>query len=124
MPDVCSSSSRGVASRTHPAGGGPIYDNRIGQQLQAVGNMLRKNGGLRGDWAPVDGTARTRTSATYINLIDSRFDDELAETWFNSIFCGLFSHDLISEAACSFTPRGPRCAATNAARKPVPTCRR
>lgn len=54
-----------------PAGGGPIYDNRIGQQLQAVGNMLRKNGGLRGDWVPVDGTARTRTSATYINLIDN-----------------------------------------------------
>lgn len=39
--------------------------------------------------------------AAYINLIDPRPDDELAETWFNSIFCGLFSHDLISDA-CMF----------------------
>ncbi|MEB0094541.1 bifunctional isocitrate dehydrogenase kinase/phosphatase, partial [Pseudomonas sp. CCI4.2] len=31
--------------------------------------------------------------SAYIDLIDLRFDDELAETWFNSIFCGLFSHD-------------------------------
>src|SRR5690606_9882574 len=33
--------------------------------------------------------------SAYISLIDLRFDDELAETWFNSIFCGLFSHDCI-----------------------------
>ncbi|KAF1071932.1 MAG: Isocitrate dehydrogenase kinase/phosphatase [Pseudomonas citronellolis] len=33
----------------------------------------------------------------YIELIDPRDDDELAETWFNSIFCGLFSHDNISD---------------------------
>lgn len=39
--------------------------------------------------------------SAYINLIDLRFDDELAETWFNSIFCGLFSHDLISDG-CMF----------------------
>lgn len=35
--------------------------------------------------------------ATYIKLIDTRFDDELSETWFNSIFCSLFSHDQISD---------------------------
>lgn len=39
--------------------------------------------------------------SAYINLIDVRFDDELAETWFNSIFCALFSHDLISDG-CMF----------------------
>jgi isocitrate dehydrogenase kinase/phosphatase len=39
--------------------------------------------------------------AAYIGLIDPRPDGELAETWFNSIFCGLFSHDLISDA-CMF----------------------
>ena len=33
----------------------------------------------------------------YIEQIDPRFDDELAETWYNSIFCGLFSHDCISD---------------------------
>ncbi len=33
----------------------------------------------------------------YIDLINPRFDDELSETWYNSIFCGLFSHDCISD---------------------------
>ncbi len=33
----------------------------------------------------------------YITLIDQRFDDELAETWFNSIFTSLHQHDQISD---------------------------
>ncbi len=33
----------------------------------------------------------------YIQLIDQRFDDELAETLFNSIFCSLHQHDQISD---------------------------
>ncbi|GFM75812.1 isocitrate dehydrogenase kinase/phosphatase [Pseudomonas cichorii] len=41
------------------------------------------------DWPGVKGA--------YIGLIDPRLDDELSETWFNSIFFGLFSHDLISD---------------------------
>ena len=39
--------------------------------------------------------------AAYIRSIDPRPDGELAETWFNSVFCGLFSHDLISDG-CMF----------------------
>lgn len=39
--------------------------------------------------------------SAYISLIDLRFDDELSETWYNSAFCGLFSHDLISDG-CMF----------------------
>ena len=39
--------------------------------------------------------------SAYIGLIDLRYDDELAETWFNSIFCSLFSHDCISDG-CMF----------------------
>jgi isocitrate dehydrogenase kinase/phosphatase len=39
--------------------------------------------------------------SAYIELIDPRPDDELAETWYNSIFCSLFSHDLISDG-CMF----------------------
>lgn len=35
---------------------------------------------------------------SYIELINLRFDDELAETWYNSIFCTLFSHDCISDS--------------------------
>ncbi|WP_109514324.1 bifunctional isocitrate dehydrogenase kinase/phosphatase [Pseudomonas ovata] len=36
-----------------------------------------------------------------LERIDPRRDAELAETWFNSVFCGLFSHDLISDR-CMF----------------------
>jgi len=39
--------------------------------------------------------------SAYIGLIDPRLDDELSETWYNSIFCSLFSHDLISDG-CMF----------------------
>jgi isocitrate dehydrogenase kinase/phosphatase len=55
--------------------------------------------------------------SAYIRLIDVRFDDELAETWYNSVFCGLFSHDLISDG-CMFihttrpSLRGERAAQT------------
>ncbi len=38
-----------------------------------------------------------QVKAAYIELIDLRLDDELAETWYNSIFCKLFSHDCISD---------------------------
>ncbi len=38
---------------------------------------------------------------SYIGQIDLRLDDELSETWFNSIFNSLFSHDLISDE-CMF----------------------
>ncbi|MFK3771340.1 bifunctional isocitrate dehydrogenase kinase/phosphatase [Pseudomonas sp. NPDC089406] len=37
----------------------------------------------------------------YIRLIDPRLDDELSETWYNSLFCSLFSHDLINDG-CMF----------------------
>ncbi|SDR90069.1 isocitrate dehydrogenase kinase/phosphatase [Halopseudomonas sabulinigri] len=33
----------------------------------------------------------------YISAIETRFDDELAETWFNSIFTSLHQHDQISD---------------------------
>lgn len=37
----------------------------------------------------------------YIRMIDTRLDDELSETWFNSIFNSLFSHDQICNS-CMF----------------------
>ncbi len=58
-------------SEWSPSAGSPIYDGDIGAELDGVGDMLRRNGGLRWDWHPVDGVARTRLSATYINLIDN-----------------------------------------------------
>ncbi|HCJ30734.1 MAG TPA: bifunctional isocitrate dehydrogenase kinase/phosphatase, partial [Pseudomonas sp.] len=38
-----------------------------------------------------------RVKSAYIDQINPRFDDELSETWYNSIFCALFSHDCISD---------------------------
>lgn len=49
----------------------------------------------------LDASAWPLVKSAYIELIDVRLDDELAETWFNSIFCWLFSHDLISDG-CMF----------------------
>jgi len=49
----------------------------------------------------LDVTYWAQVKTAYIHLIDPRFDDELAETWYNSIFCSLFSHDLISDR-CMF----------------------
>ncbi|MGA9704085.1 bifunctional isocitrate dehydrogenase kinase/phosphatase [Pseudomonas sp.] len=59
---------------------------------------------LRADFesaALLDVAAWPLVKNAYIGLIDLRFDDELSETWYNSIFCSLFSHDLISDG-CMF----------------------
>ncbi|WP_339452208.1 bifunctional isocitrate dehydrogenase kinase/phosphatase [Pseudomonas sp. JAI120] len=71
-----------------------LYEDKVGE----VTTRLRGNfeGGTLFDidlWPLV--------KSAYIGLIDLRFDDELSETWYNSIFCGLFSHDLISDG-CMF----------------------
>lgn len=39
-----------------------------------------------------------QVKSAYIELINPRFDDELSETWYNSIFCMLFSHDCINDS--------------------------
>ncbi|MFL1476939.1 bifunctional isocitrate dehydrogenase kinase/phosphatase [Pseudomonas grimontii] len=71
-----------------------LYEDKVGE----VTTRLRGNfdGGtlLHIDLWPL-------VKSAYIGLIDLRFDDELSETWYNSIFCGLFSHDLISDG-CMF----------------------
>lgn len=54
-----------------PAAASPIYDGRIARLLAGVGALHRKNGALRADWCHVQGTSRTRTSATWVNLIDN-----------------------------------------------------
>lgn len=45
----------------------------------------------------LDANRWSQVKRAYIERIDPRLDDELAETWYNSIFCSLFSHDLISD---------------------------
>ncbi|NBA97943.1 bifunctional isocitrate dehydrogenase kinase/phosphatase [Pseudomonas sp. R5(2019)] len=62
------------------------------------------NGRLHQAFEPevlLDVTFWPLVKSAYITLIDPRLDDELSETWYNSIFCGLFSHDLISDG-CMF----------------------
>ena len=71
-----------------------LYEEKVGE----VTARLRAN--FDGA-ALLDIAAWPLVKKAYIGLIDLRFDDELSETWYNSIFCGLFSHDLISDA-CMF----------------------
>lgn len=70
-----------------------LYEEKVSE----VGEGLRR----RFDDQLLDVSQWPLVKSAYIALIDLRFDDELAETWFNSIFCGLFSHDLISDG-CMF----------------------
>ncbi|MEJ5865512.1 bifunctional isocitrate dehydrogenase kinase/phosphatase [Pseudomonas farsensis] len=62
------------------------------------------NGWLRQAFAPrglMEVEHWPQVKHAYIQLIDPRLDDELAETWYNSLFCSLFSHDQISDT-CMF----------------------
>lgn len=54
-----------------PAGTHPIYDTNQQRLIEGGGRLLRRNRGLHTNWCLYDGAARTRTSATYINLIDN-----------------------------------------------------
>jgi len=71
-----------------------LYEEKVSEVTQ----RLRKH---FNDAALLDIDVWPVVKSAYIGLIDLRFDDELSETWYNSIFCGLFSHDLISDG-CMF----------------------
>ncbi|MGG2397400.1 bifunctional isocitrate dehydrogenase kinase/phosphatase [Pseudomonas sp. SH1-B] len=70
-----------------------LYEDKVAQTRERL---------LQGfDSALLEASQWPLVKSAYIALIDLRLDDELAETWFNSIFCSLFSHDLISDG-CMF----------------------
>ncbi len=74
---------------------------RINLYEQKVGEV---NGWLRDafdDAVLLDVEQWPLVKSAYIRLIDPRLDDELSETWYNSLFCSLFSHDQISDG-CMF----------------------
>jgi len=71
-----------------------LYEEKVGQTVTRL-----RHGFTTEVFTDVDQWPLVKSA--YIRLIDLRFDDELAETWYNSIFCGLFSHDLISDG-CMF----------------------
>ncbi|WP_338579379.1 bifunctional isocitrate dehydrogenase kinase/phosphatase [Pseudomonas sp. ML2-2023-6] len=74
---------------------------RINLYEQKVSEIRQRMQGAFGDQDLLDAEQWPRVKSAYIRLIDLRFDDELAETWYNSTFCSLFSHDLISDG-CMF----------------------
>lgn len=67
-----------------------LYEQRVGQTRQALIKDFPAELLLDVDLWPV-------IKSAYIALIDPRFDDELSETWYNSIFCSLFRHELIND---------------------------
>ncbi|MBF8730631.1 bifunctional isocitrate dehydrogenase kinase/phosphatase [Pseudomonas guariconensis] len=89
------------------------FEQALWQQIQQAAaarinlyeeKVVEVNGWLRDGFAEavlLDVEQWPLVKNAYIRLIDPRLDDELAETWYNSIFCSLFSHDLISDG-CMF----------------------
>lgn len=71
-----------------------LYEEKVGEVVERLRQAFSPEQLLDIDLWPV-------VKSAYIRLIDLRNDDELAETWYNSIFCGLFSHDKISDG-CMF----------------------
>ena len=67
-----------------------LYEQKVGETAQALRARFDSSALLEvGRWPGI--------KREYIELINPRFDDELSETWYNSIFCTLFSHDCISD---------------------------
>ncbi|WP_426141435.1 bifunctional isocitrate dehydrogenase kinase/phosphatase [Pseudomonas sp. DWP3-1-2] len=71
-----------------------LYEEKVNETRETLGSVFSAEQLL-------DVAGWPQVKSAYIQLIDVRLDDELSETWFNSIFCGLFSHDLISDG-CMF----------------------
>ncbi len=92
-----------------------LYEDKVGESAEGLRRSFADELFEVGQWPLV--------KSAYISLIDLRFDDELAETWFNSIFCDLFSHDLISDG-CMFihttrpSPHGQQRAAQTRSYRP------
>src|SRR5471030_1884599 len=71
-----------------------LYEDKVGETVERLRASFETD-------TLMDVSSWPLVKSAYITLIDLRFDDELSETWYNSIFCGLFSHDLISDG-CMF----------------------
>ena len=68
-----------------------LYEQKVGETARTLRSAFDAQRLL-------DVTRWPRIKGEYIQLINPRFDDELSETWYNSIFCALFSHDCISDS--------------------------
>ncbi|WMN19342.1 bifunctional isocitrate dehydrogenase kinase/phosphatase [Pseudomonas piscis] len=71
-----------------------LYEEKVGETVARLHQAFS-------DEVLMDVSQWPLAKSACIGMIDLRLDDELSETWYNSIFCGLFSHDLISDG-CMF----------------------
>lgn len=55
----------------HPLAGSPIYDANRQRMALGLSEMWRTMGGITWHWHLQDGAARTRSSATHINILDN-----------------------------------------------------
>jgi len=67
-----------------------LYELKVGETATGLRTVFAQD-------VLLDVARWPQIKSAYIDLINPRFDDELAETWYNSIFCALFSHDCISD---------------------------
>jgi len=67
-----------------------LYEKKVAQTRQLLLKGVQAELLLDVDLWPL-------VKSAYIALIDPRFDDELSETWYNSIFCSLLSHEHIND---------------------------
>lgn len=67
-----------------------LYEEKVGETAAALRSVFD-------DEVLLDVRRWPQVKGAYIDQINPRFDDELSETWYNSIFCTLFSHDCISD---------------------------
>lgn len=68
-----------------------LYEEKVGETAGALRSAFEAQ-------LLLDVTRWPQIKREYIELINPRFDDELSETWYNSIFCALFSHDCINDS--------------------------
>ncbi|MCL5041160.1 MAG: bifunctional isocitrate dehydrogenase kinase/phosphatase [Gammaproteobacteria bacterium] len=68
--------------------------NLYGEQVRHTAHWLKADADKSGI---LDSSCWPAIRLAYIQLIDERFDGELAETWFNSIFTRLHRYDQISD---------------------------
>ncbi|MBA1277751.1 bifunctional isocitrate dehydrogenase kinase/phosphatase [Stutzerimonas stutzeri] len=67
-----------------------LYEQKVGETAKDLRSRFAEG-------VLLDVQRWPQVKSAYIELINPRFDDELSETWYNSIFCMLFSHDCISD---------------------------
>lgn len=94
-----------------------LYEEKVEQTIQTLRQAFTSEQLLDVQHWPL-------VKSAYITQIDSRFDDELAETWYNSIFAACSAMTRSVTAACSSIPPARHCGSTSGHHRYVLTTRR